>query len=252
MSRMKGELLMLSKIAKTESLSLELHPLGTDKGSPHTYLHMFYQPIFDVIGSPREIFEIGIQHKASLALWKIAFQNCQVSGCDIDIDQPTHPLAAKLINEGKISIAEMNPYLEHSQIPDDMHLIIDDGPHSISSQIKALEFRRHLAADGILIIEDVGDLGGPYFCFPILLRSLPRNERKNCLIIDLTHSGRWDDAIFMYVPDSKLLKLLKSALSENVSSTPKIYVTHAILLLKRNLSATRSAFGKYSRLLRKH
>lgn len=238
------EMKILIDILNREQLSLELHPLGTDKGGPHTYLENFYGPLFQIVGEPRSIFEIGIQHKASLALWKIAFVNSDISGCDVDLAQPTHPAAEKLIQANSIKVSQMDPYLDSTEIPTGLHVLIDDGPHTIVSQIKALEFRNKLAHDGLLIIEDVGDVGGPYFCFPILLKSLPLALRKNCLIFDFTKSGRWDDAIFLYVADKTTRTAIKKNLGQYYKNRFKVYAVYRLLLVKRKKSTLRSLFRK--------
>ena len=214
----------LRQILLQNNLSVEFHSLGTDKDFFHSYIQNFYEPLFESFqDAPISIFEIGIQYKSSLALWKLYFPTASVSGCDIDISQPTHPIASKMLTDGYIKITESDIYKNIDIIPDNVTLLIDDGPHTIESQLISLSYRTKLSDKGVLVIEDLGDIGGPVSCFRKLLKSLPREERKYCLSIDMRSiKQRWDDAVFLYSKDEVLLDSLKSQMGPLVLSQFKL------------------------------
>ena len=207
---------LLSEIIKRNNLSIEVSEHGTDKGFFHSYIDNFYQPLFNLFDKdPETIFELGIQYKASLALWKLNFPSSFVSGCDIDLNQGTHSVAGKLISSGDIHVSEGDAYVDTALIPEQVTLLIDDGPHTIESQLRILSLKHKLSENGILVIEDIGDLGGPIYCFKALLGSVPRSERKKCICLDFSNiGGRWDDAIFVYSNDRKLVRELSISLKK--------------------------------------
>jgi len=217
---------------------LKANKLGTDKNHLHSYINEIYEPIFSVIEAPKSILEIGVQHKASLALWKILFKNASVTGWDIDILQPTHPTAKKLIEAGEIFLVQKDAYKFLGEVPTGLTIVIDDGPHTLNSQIIALEFRHKLDSEGVLIIEDVGEYGGPQYCFYRLLRSMPSNERKFCLNIDLSEKkGRWDDAVFIYSKNNFVLEALKSRHQNYIRSYRQLMIYALVWKVKRNIKS---------------
>jgi hypothetical protein len=169
-----------------------------------------------------------------LALWKISFKDAKVMGWDIDVFQPTHPIARELVESGKIELVQRDAYQFINEVPKDFSVIIDDGPHTLSSQIKALELRNNLDENGILIIEDIGEIGGPEYCFFRLLRALPFKERKYSLNINLSEEkGRWDDAVFIYSRNDKILELLRSR-HRNLISSPWQLLTYSLVWRLKN------------------
>lgn len=191
-----------------------------------------------MINNPKSILEIGIQHKASLALWKILFKNANVTGWDIDLSQPTHPTAKALIDSGEIVLVQKDAYEFLKEVPNGITVIIDDGPHTLDSQIKALQLRHNLEQEGVLIIEDVGEYGGPLYCFFQLLKSMPNKERKYCLNIDLSgKKGRWDDAVFIYSKNSAVLEILRNRHQNRMSSYRQLFVYASIWKLKRRIKS---------------
>ena len=230
----------LKQLLLQNNLSVEFHSEGTDKDFYHSYIQNFYQPLFESFQrAPLSIFEIGVQYKSSIALWKLYFPTASVSGCDIDISQPTHPVAYEMLRNGSIKITECDVYQNIEIIPNDLSLLIDDGPHTIQSQLVALSFRTKLSDKGVLVIEDLGDIGGPVYCFRKLIKSLPREEQKYCLAIDLRSiKQRWDDAVFLYSKDEVLLDSLKLQMGNLILSKLKI----RYLIIRYSLSKTLRRF----------
>ena len=85
-------------------------------------------------------------------------------------------------------------------------MIIDDGPHSLNSQIAALEYIDKLSGNGTLVIEDLGITILTALC---LKYSLPRKIRKNSRYLSfVSKSGKFDDAIFVYSKNKTVIDFM--------------------------------------------
>ena len=182
---------------------------GTDKDSPHSYIQNFYQGFFSSFEAPKRLVEIGIWKGASCALWKIAFPECRVTGVDISVDE-LHPLAGELVNQGKIELIKLDAYSQSfsEAVGGNIDLLIDDGPHTIKTQILALKYRNLLSEKGTIIIEDIqkGAID-----VRRLKKSLPKNVRSNCQYVSFAgDTGRYDDIIFVYSNSKEVLDFVST------------------------------------------
>jgi hypothetical protein len=165
----------LKSILKNENLNLSNNPKGTDKGDMKSYIDFFYEKYF----SPRQkqkinLLEIGFRHGASLALWSRYFVKGNIIGIDnlsdVSINQGSKPIDS-WINRSNVKIIFNNAYdiLIAKSITEKFDIIIDDGPHSLLTQKKALKlYLPKLKKNGIFVIEDIQRFGG-LAIFPLLL-----------------------------------------------------------------------------------
>ena len=74
-------------------------------------------------------------------------------------------------------------------------IIIDDGPHTIETLQKCIEYYLpKLKEGGVMVLEDVQDTSW----FPILLDSTPDEYKDKTECIDLRENlGRYDDLLFI-------------------------------------------------------
>ena len=205
----------LQKLLSENGLGRANSTLGTDKNYPHTYIQNFYEEFFSLIDRPKKLLEIGIWKGASCALWKKAFPDCAVFGIDINI-QELHPIAEKMRAEKEIELLEMDAYSEGLSrfSVGGIDLVIDDGPHTLESQILALNWIPLLTKAGTLIIEDVqtGILD-----MKKLEKSLPKELQKNSAYVSFTaKSRRHDDAIFVYSLSPQVLDFVRSLKAEHI------------------------------------
>lgn len=168
---------------------------NTDKSSlDHNYT-FFYQKHFDkYITNPKKILEMGIYslshpptiHSAgaSLKTWSDYFPQAEVIGLDI-IDYSNlnehelYPRIKTMSCNGELRDREefnqiTNPWLKELYVREEMiggligldevikkfgenyDIIIDDGPHTMSSQQKFLGFMfKYLKSGGVFVIEDI-------------------------------------------------------------------------------------------------
>jgi len=204
----------LEKLLIKNCLSRVNSPLGTDKNHPHTYIQNFYEEFFSLIDYPKKLVEIGIWKGASCALWKKVFPDCAVFGIDVDI-QDLHPIAESMCVEREIQLLEMDAYSDGLRRfnAGGIDIIIDDGPHTLESQILALNWIPLLSKSGTLIIEDIQT---GIFGMKRLEKSLPKELRKHCSYVSFTDkSRRYDDSIFVYSLCTEVINFVRNLRDKN-------------------------------------
>jgi hypothetical protein len=133
-----------------------LHDLGTltDKSWAHQYLHV-YEALFEPVRSRvSSMLELGIWEGHSLRMWRDYFAKATVYGVDV-----SDARCGQMDDEDRIVVAFRDGYTidavaAFGDITFDV--IIDDGPHSLESQMFcAQHYSSLLAKRGILVIEDI-------------------------------------------------------------------------------------------------
>lgn len=134
---------------------------STDKGASnsadgHSYIQNFYEKEFEKYKNKEiKLLEIGIFEGGSIKLWKEYFSNPkEIIGVDITSEK----LNSKYLNLDNVSYHFGDAYdIEFSKLfSNDFDIIIDDGPHTLDSQIKSIQlYLPKLKKDGIFVIEDV-------------------------------------------------------------------------------------------------
>lgn len=140
-----------------------LNPGSTDKGASskingHSYIQNFYEKEFEPYKDKEiKILEIGIFGGGSIKLWKEYFSNPnQIIGVDIT-NENLHP---KYSNIDGVSYKFGDAYnLEFSKtFSNDFDIIIDDGPHTLESQITSIQlYLPKIKKGGLFVVEDVQD-----------------------------------------------------------------------------------------------
>lgn len=129
---------------------------GTDKNTGHSYVDQFYEKEFlNYKNKNISLLEIGIDCGASLKLWSEYFINAEkIVGIDIG-----NYIPPKYKNIKNITYVFEDAYNERISNELGMFdIIIDDGPHTIESQIKSIQYYLpKLNKNGILVIEDIQD-----------------------------------------------------------------------------------------------
>ena len=167
----------------------------SDKGTAHCYIDEWYNSEFTPIRYEKlNILEIGINKGDSLILWRDWFIHSNIYGID-NGDEMTDEYV-KIVN----SISNVNIQYGDAYTYETISLyqnnffdyIIDDGPHTLNSQIKCVDmWFSKLKPGGKLIIEDVWDIDSykeefyklniPYEI--IDLRPKNKHNRKNDVLL---------------------------------------------------------------------
>jgi cephalosporin hydroxylase len=160
----------------------------TDKGSTHSYICWFYSGEFNLKRDEAlNLVEIGVESGDSLSLWAGWMPNTLVTGIDTVDRKYTflHPNIRFLAADGYAK-ETAEKFSDNS-----LDYIIDDGPHTLETQLKCVElWMPKLKRGGKMVIEDVQDLEKAKKEFDKL--NLPY------YIIDLRkYKSRFDDVLFV-------------------------------------------------------
>ena len=174
----------------------------SDKSTTHSYIDLYNKLLFKIKDKALNVLEIGIGNwndsvnGASILLWLKYFKQANIYAIDIISQQY---MINDIKNNDRIKIfSETNAYdntfvnKELSSIKFDM--ILDDGPHSLQSQLEFIKlYSPLLAENGILIIEDVQNIEH----FNDLIDETPDDLKKYIKTYDLRHKkARNDDLVF--------------------------------------------------------
>ena len=178
-----------------------INNIYTDKGTTHSYLSLYEKLLSPIKDTAKNVLEVGIgdfgyKNGGSLLLWKNYFTNATIFGVDI---LPLDRVLDDLINDKNIKLyTETNAYNDMFILNNlnniKFDFLLDDGPHTLESQIKFIELYSNLLTDnGILIIEDVQDIKW----IENLINITPENLKQYIKVYDLRkNKGRYDDIVF--------------------------------------------------------
>jgi len=175
--------------------------LLTDKNTAHSYFHV-YDSLFDSKRkTAKNILEIGIYWGGSIQLWRDWFPTAQIYG--VDICNVDFIKKKSILNDHQITIFTntdgykdtfIRTNFQDKNIKFDM--ILDDGPHTLLSNILFIQkYLPLLTDDGILIIENLQN----YEWIEILNTQVPEELKKYIQIFDLRKIGtcRYDNLLFV-------------------------------------------------------
>jgi len=146
----------MDKMNELEKLGLKY---GTDKGTKHNYLKVYYEMFKDRRDEIKKVFEIGSAEGAGLLMFRDFFPNATIYGLEIDQER-----VDKLQGLGRIQVFQGNQGLIEdicwlTAILEDVDIVIDDGSHSPLDQIfTCYGIMPFLKKGAIYIIEDVADI----------------------------------------------------------------------------------------------
>jgi len=167
---------------------------NTDRNTDHSYIDHFYDEVFSNIKNVSNILEIGVCGGGGIMLWKDYFQDALIDCIDTD-DYKNY------VDHPRVNFIQKDAYSLQTiwSLPNKTYdIMIDDGPHILSSQIFFLEnYIKLLRPGGLAIIEDIQS----YDWFNILTRHVPSGYTHTA--VDLRPiKGRYDDMIFFVRKDS--------------------------------------------------
>jgi len=170
--------------------------LITDKNTIHSYLPLYDELLCRKKFTCRNMLEVGVCFGGSVELWDKYFPNGTITALDILEERKLPDL---LKNQNKIRMISgdaYSPFLFTALFRGKkFDILLDDGPHTLESQIKFLNmYSLLLEDDGILIIEDVGDIN----YFEILKENTPPTLQPYIKTFDLRkNKNRYDDLVFV-------------------------------------------------------
>jgi hypothetical protein len=180
---------------------VSLNNVYTDKNTTHSYLELYDKLLNPIKNTANNVLEIGIGsfgHKngGSLMLWRNYFTNATIYGLDIlSLDR----VLDEIVNDSRYKLyTEIDAY-NASFVSNNFNnikfeFLIDDGPHTLESQLMFIElYLPLLSENGILIIEDVADISW----LQLLIDKTPEQFKKYIKTYDLRlNKDRFDDIVF--------------------------------------------------------
>jgi hypothetical protein len=198
-------------------IKMRLTELGikfnTDKATYHRYTGFYDELLFPLQNSPINFLEIGILNGASLLMWNEYFPNAKIYG--VDINPHSH------LNSDKITTIVANQEKERDllALPNDLHVIVDDGGHTMLQQQLTLKVMfKKLLPGGTYILEDLHtSLPGFYSSY----QSNPYNNTLR-LLKDLQNKKLSEDSSYHITSDdfnNLLNQIEKIEIIENSSQS---------------------------------
>ena len=169
----------------------------TDKNSVHSYLPLYEDLLSKKRETATDVLELGICYGGSIKLWYDYFPNATIYGLDII---PITKIWDELKGKERIKLFSsfdgVNEDIVNKSFGNKkFDIILDDGLHSLESQLKFLDiYLPLLKENGILIIEDI--VSQHYL--DILVANVPEEYQDCVKTFDLTDiKGRYDDRVLV-------------------------------------------------------
>ena len=138
--------------------------------------------------------EVGVRWGGSIRLWLDYLPITHLIGYDTD---PKVVESNVSINDPRYIFLLADAYTNRRRKvmkPNSYDLIIDDGPHSLPSQVYAANrFIKYLNKNGLLVIEDILN----YDHIPLIIASAPLKFRGDIYIMDLRELSKSDDSVLI-------------------------------------------------------
>jgi len=133
----------------------------SDKNSYHSYIEDVYEEYFSPYRDKKvDLLEIGVSYSGSIRLWNDYFEDATIYGVDNFSCGAEHKNKAQDLIDGEVDNVKIickDAYDEavSEELPQ-FDIIIDDGPHTLSTQMKCIEiYLSKLKPDGMMFIEDI-------------------------------------------------------------------------------------------------
>jgi cephalosporin hydroxylase len=170
---------------------------GTDKASDHSYDGFYEEKLDEYVDKEVCILEIGVAYGGSALLWHDFIPKSKL--VLVDVIDNVHPDIYNIMNKDRYNFHVMDAFNSEnvlelkSKYPDGFDIIIEDGPHTLESQIFAIQnYVPLLKEGGILVIEDIQTENDAQ----IIVNSIGDIPRKSIEIVDLRQVKlRWDDLL---------------------------------------------------------
>lgn len=165
---------------------------NSDKGTSHDYINEYYNNIFTSIREKEiNLLEIGIYKGQSIRLFREWFINGKIFGMDIGgyVDTNTFQIDGTSLFWGDAFNNSMLDLFKNNFFD----YIIDDGPHTLESQLYSVVYwSQKLKSGGKLVIEDIQNIN-----HIVYLERMVDTNLFTFKSFDLrANKNRYDDIIF--------------------------------------------------------
>jgi cephalosporin hydroxylase len=167
----------------------------TDKGTIHSYLQNFYEPNFRKYKDRENVIvEIGVFHGGSIMMYHEYFTKSDIYGIDVQVYNDA--FVNWCGDKSNIFYIMGDAYSDVgiATLPN-IDILIDDGPHSMESQLMCLKkYLPKMNRGGMLVIEDIQDDQ----TMKLLVDNTPYELKEHMYTLDFRFDrGRYDDRMFV-------------------------------------------------------
>lgn len=171
----------------------------TDKETVHSYGSLYDSLLKGK--NVKTIVEVGVLQGGSIMAWAVAYPSASVTGIDATLHR-AHPSTSQYSN---VTLLESNAYNpEIAELFDKIDVFVDDGPHTLESQILAIQnYLPRMSPSGVFIIEDIQSASDA----EVLKKYVPAEYKSAVTIYDISkQTGRYDDVLFVIDLGKKQVK----------------------------------------------
>lgn len=176
---------------------------GTDKNDWHGFCDYYEENLSEYKDKEVSLLELGTNYGCSAIMWHDFLPNSKM--LLLDIQETMNPKCWEIMNNDRFTYANCDAY-DSSNVeevknlfPEGFDIIFDDGPHTLDSQKKCIEYYLPILKDGgTMFIEDVQkveDFEELEECFDNVKETLEGKYTFDK--VDLRYvKDRYDDLIF--------------------------------------------------------
>ena len=176
---------------------------GTDKNDWHGFCDYYEENLSEYKDKEVSLLELGTNYGCSAIMWHDFLPNSKM--LLLDIQETMNPKCWEIMNNDRFTYANCDAY-DSSNVeevknlfPEGFDIIFDDGPHTLDSQKKCIEYYLPILKDGgTMFIEDVQkveDFEELEECFDNVKETLEGKYTFDK--VDLRYvKNRYDDLIF--------------------------------------------------------
>ena len=159
----------------------------SDKGTVHSYISYYEESLKLYRHTAEKVLEIGVLDGGSTRLWKNYFDKAFIVGIDISEHQQKEEDRITYIKGDGYEFQYLDLFFD-----EEFDVIIDDGPHTLKSQLYfILHWYSKLKPGGLMVVEDIQSDSDA-----VRLITLAQEKGYQAKLIDLRHvKGRYDDLI---------------------------------------------------------
>lgn len=178
----------------------ELSEFKSDKGTTHDYINGWYSDEFTSKRNDKlSILEIGVHRGPSIKLLKDWFINSNITGIDPFGDGLPETMAddiRKMVDATIIEADAYTPEVLDLFKDESIDYLIDDGPHTLDSQLFSIQYWfPKVKKGGTMIIEDIQKFDRDKEKIDSLCHTLGLHYE----LIDLrSNKGRYDDILLIF------------------------------------------------------
>lgn len=173
-------------------------PGGTDKQSLHSYGPVYEHLLENIKSRPARILEIGVALGGSMLVWHEFSSHFEVIG--LDISDNRSPNVVEKLDPARSTFLLGDAYdaptvsRVRKDWPDGFDLMIDDGPHTLDTQIYFIEnYVPMLTLGGKAVIEDIQE----YSWYKPLKAHIPRSRYEVTKVDRRGVKKRYDDLMLI-------------------------------------------------------